>query len=116
MYFLFFAVQDTTSPTIMQCPQQAISQTSTTGSNVLVTFTQPTGQDNCGTATVVCTAMSPSNTQISLTLNTNQYQGSFPVGTSPVTCTATDGATPTPLTASCNFNVVGMSNDGLKFE
>ena len=105
-----FTVQDTTAPTFTNCPTQPISQVST-GTNTVVTFTRPTGQDNCGTPTVVCTAMSPSNTQITLSLTNTQYQGSFPVGTSPVTCTATDGATPTPLTASCNFNVVGMLNN-----
>ena len=99
----------------MQCPQQDITQLSTGGNAVLVTFAVPTGQDNCGTATVACTAMSPANSQITLSLSNNQYQGSFPVGTSPVTCTATDGASPAN-TAPCNFNVVGMSNDGLKFE
>ena len=103
--------QDTMEPTFTNCPTQPINQAST-GGNTLVTFTPPTGQDNCGTPTVACTATDPSNTAITLINNNNQLQGSFPVGTSPVTCTATDGATPTPLTADCNFNVVGMLKNG----
>ena len=88
--------------------------------HTLVTFARPTAQDNCVTVNVACTGRSPSNSVITISasgINYYNQQGSFPVGTSTVTCTATDGAL--SRTASCNFNVAvstGMLNDGLKFE
>ena len=113
--FFFSTAPDTTPPTFIQCPTQPITRAST-GVNTLVTFTEPTATDNCGTVNVACTAVSPSNTAIALTTIGNQEQGSFPVGTSTVTCTATDSANPA---ATCTFNVAvtqGMLNDVLKFK
>ena len=110
--FFYFTAPDTIPPTI-QCPQQPISQTST-GVNTLVTFARPTAQDNCVTVNVACTGRSPTNSVITISASgSNNQQGSFPVGSSTVTCTATDGAN---STASCNFDVTvstGMLNDGL---
>ena len=111
--FPFLIVPDTTLVPTIQCSQQPISQTST-GVNTLVTFARPTVQDNCVTVSVACTGRSPTNSVITIsTSGSNNQQGSFPVGTSTVTCTATDGAS---QTASCNFSVIGMLNEGLKFE
>ena len=114
LYYIFTA-PDTTPPTFTQCPTQPITQ-APTGANTLVTFTEPTATDNCGTVNVACTAVSPTNTAITLTTIGNQEQGFFPVGTSTVTCTATDSANPA---ATCTFNVAvtqGMLNDVLKFK
>lgn len=86
-------VQDTQPPTIT-CPANI---TAVTNQNVCtptgqtpcqtVTFPAPVVSDNCSGATVVCTPASGT---------------CFPVGTTTVACTATDGA---GNTASCNFAV-----------
>lgn len=103
-YLLFLTVPDTTPPIFIQCPQQPISQAKT-GVYTLVSFAQPAADDNCVTVIVACTAMSSTNTTITLFLspNGNQLQGSFPVGSSMVTCMATDEA---KHTTSCTFYVV----------
>ena len=105
--FPFFLTAPDTQPPTIACPGQPITQTSI-GVNTLVTFTRPTAEDDCGTVNVACTAWSPTNSAITLSVTGNQEdgfneQGSFPLGISTVVCTATDGAS---LTASCNLNVV----------
>lgn len=80
-------VVDTTSPTIT-CPANIIIQTANTGnSSVVVNYPPPTASDNCGAVTVICSPPSGS---------------SFPLGTTTVTCTATDGA---GNTATCSFTI-----------
>ena len=100
--FLLFTVPDTEPPSI-QCPQPTVNQAAPCGGTASVSFNQPTAQDNCGTVNIACTAFSPSGTAITINDFGNIEQGTFPVGTSAVTCTATDGAT---LTATCPINVI----------
>ncbi|MCI0745114.1 MAG: DUF5011 domain-containing protein, partial [Verrucomicrobia subdivision 3 bacterium] len=57
---------------------------------VAVTFANPVASDNCGLATIVCEPPSGST---------------FPVGTTTVTCTATD---PSGNNTSCSFNVTRL--------
>ncbi len=82
-------VTDSTPPSIT-CPASTFGVAAVScpvGVNAIVTYTAPTSSDNCGAAPVVCTPPSGS---------------AFPVGTTTVTCTATDGG---GNTATCSFNV-----------
>ena len=81
-------VNDTQLPTIT-CPSTVVAQTPSPGSSCAVaTFATPAASDNCPGATVQCVPPSGS---------------CFPLGSSTVTCTATDGA---GNKASCGFQVV----------
>ncbi len=66
-----------------------ITATATSAAGVVVTYVAPVGTDNCSGATTVLTSGLASGV-------------TFPIGTTPVTYTVTDGA---GLTASCTFNV-----------
>ncbi len=80
-------VNDTTAPTIAG-PANQVGVTNGVATTAVVNYPTPTASDNCGsTPTVVC--------------NPSGY--TFPLGTTTVNCTATDGA---GLTASCSFTVV----------
>jgi len=80
-------VNDIQAPTIT-CPGNITAQTaSVTDPCVTVTFPAPTASDNCAVATVVCSPASGS---------------CFPVGTTTVTCTATDTSSNTSM---CSFQV-----------
>jgi hypothetical protein len=84
------AIQDQQPPTIV-CPPDKIVTTAKPGDlTVPVTFPSPTIGDNCPGATVVCVPASGS---------------AFPLGTTTVTCTATDTS---GNTASCTFKVVAF--------
>jgi hypothetical protein len=76
-------VNDTQPPTLT-CPIHIT--TTTTGSCAVVTYTTPTASDNCGNPSVRCSP--PSGT-------------CFAVGTTTVTCTASDGVN----TSNCSFTV-----------
>jgi hypothetical protein len=76
---------DTIPPTIV-CPAN-ITVNSPNGVDCVVSYPSPTATDNCCVASLACVPASGST---------------FPVGTTPVTCTATDGA---GNTASCTFTV-----------
>jgi hypothetical protein len=76
-------VTDTQPPTIT-CP---INQSVDSGVPIVVNYTTPTGADNCPGVTVNCVPASGST---------------FPLGTTTVTCTATDAAS---STATCSFTV-----------
>lgn len=77
---------DVTAPVISNCPTD-VTVTATSGCSAAVNFTAPTATDNCGTAT----------------LTSNYSSGDvFPVGTTAVTYTATDGS---GNTSTCTFNV-----------
>jgi len=80
-------VQDVTPPTI-SCPAN-ISIVATSAAGAVVTYVAPVGTDNCSGATTALTAGLPSGS-------------TFPLGTTTVTHTVTDGA---GLTASCSFTV-----------
>ncbi|MBI3651277.1 MAG: HYR domain-containing protein [Acidobacteria bacterium] len=80
-------VNDTQPPTIA-CPPNQTAKTPAPGSTtVLVNYPAPTFSDNCAGASVACTPPSGST---------------FPVGTTTVTCTATDAA---KNQSSCSFTV-----------
>jgi hypothetical protein len=76
-------------PPQITCPSNvtAVAVTCPPSSNGIVTFPPPTASDNCPGVTTNCTPPSGS---------------SFPVGTTTVTCTATDAAA---KTAMCSFTV-----------
>jgi hypothetical protein len=81
-------VNDTQAPQIGACPANIVARTATLDSTCkTVTFTTPTASDNCPGVTVACSP--PSGT-------------CFAVGTTTVTCTATDTSS---NTASCSFTV-----------
>ena len=91
-------------PPTVQCPTVNPQTVNCGTPSTSLTFNQATGADNCGAVTVTHTAVSPTGTAITLTPIGNVLEsGTFPVGTSVVTATATDGA---GRTATCNFNVV----------
>ena len=80
---------DDTAPTLIGCPSN-MTKNADAGSctGAVVTYTSPTATDNCdATPTVVCVPASGST---------------FPVGTTPVICTATDDCGNSSM---CSFNV-----------
>ena len=94
---------DNQPPTI-QCPTITPQTVNCGTPSTTFTFNQAQGTDNCGAVTVTHTAVSPTGTAIPLQAIGNVLeQGTFPVGTSVVTATATDGS---GRTASCNVNVI----------
>ncbi len=82
------AVQDTQAPTIT-CPANKTQANDPNQCGAVVTYSSPTVSDNCPGVTVMCTPASGSF---------------FPVGTTTVTCTASD-ASPNSPNASCTFTV-----------
>ncbi|MEW6127478.1 MAG: HYR domain-containing protein [Acidobacteriota bacterium] len=99
-------VNDTQNPTLGACP--ANINATTGGSCASVTYTPPTVSDNCPGATVSC--VPPSGT-------------CFNLGTTTVTCTATDTAnntaqcaftvTVSPCTITCGANLTVSTDAGL---
>jgi hypothetical protein len=82
-------VQDTQAPTVT-CPANITVPNAPNTCSANVTYTTPTGTDNCpGTVTVNCSPASGS---------------SFPVGTTTVTCTASDISPDSP-NGTCTFTV-----------
>lgn len=79
-------VQDTQPPSIT-CPSNVTVVGTPGDPGAVVTFPPPTASDNCPGVTVVCSPASGST---------------FPVGTTTVTCTATDAS---GNTATCSFTV-----------
>jgi hypothetical protein len=74
-----FTVTDNTPPTLTLPPaMSATTGASTTACGTVVTLPPPTGSDNCGGVTIMCTGVPSGNL--------------FPVGTTTITCTATDGS------------------------
>ncbi|HEY5688066.1 MAG TPA: HYR domain-containing protein, partial [Yeosuana sp.] len=84
---------DTTPPAFSSCPTDISVNNDTGECGALVTWTQPVAGDNCEIA--------------SLTSNFNSGD-TFPVGTTTVTYTATDGA---GLTTDCSFDVIVTDNE-----
>jgi hypothetical protein len=78
-------VNDTQPPQITCAPNQTVPQDSVQGA--IVTYPSPTATDNCPGVTAAC---SPPSGSV------------FPLGTTTVTCTATDAS---GNTASCSFTV-----------
>lgn len=88
-----FTVIDNTSPTIV-CPAsftRVAGATCPIATNNVITYPDPTVSDNCPGASTVCNPPSGST---------------FPVGTTTVTCTATDAS---GNTATCSFAVTVAS-------
>ncbi len=79
-------VSDTQAPTII-CPANQVGVVS--NGTLAVSWPTPSATDNCATPTVVCNPTSGS---------------AFPLGTTTVTCTASDAASPAN-TAQCSFTV-----------
>ena len=80
-------VVDLTPPAIL-CPIQIVTNLPAGISNTVVNFALPVATDNCGTITPTCEPPSGSD---------------FPLGTTPVICTAVDGA---GNTNQCAFDVI----------
>jgi len=80
-------VTDNQNPTITSCPADITTFESSPGSGEATVNFNVTATDNSGSVTITCTHSSGD---------------SFPVGTTPVTCTATDESNNSAL---CNFNV-----------
>jgi hypothetical protein len=80
-------VVDNTPPTI-SCQANIIADFDPAVNGAVVTYTPPVGTDNCGGATTVRTGLASGST--------------FPLGTSTVSFTVTDGV---GLTATCSFKV-----------
>ena len=78
-------VTDNQNPVIGACPTNITAPATGGACSATATYTAPTATDNCGAAPVVCAPASGST---------------FAVGTTTVTCTATDGSS---NTASCTF-------------
>ena len=83
---LTVTVNDTQPPSIT-CPANVTSVSPVVGSGGVVTYPPPTASDNCPGVTTACTPPSGSM---------------FPIGTTTVTCTATDTS---GNTATCSFTV-----------
>jgi hypothetical protein len=79
-------VNDTTAPTI-SCPGDVVAFTDPNGTAKKVTYPAPDASDNCSGVTVECVPASGST---------------FPLGDTPVTCTATDTS---QNTAQCSFKI-----------
>ena len=85
---VMFLIGDTTPPTISGCPGTQTAVLSSGASSIAVSWTEPTASDNSGVVNLVG----------------NYAPGSsFPLGTTTVTYTATDGS---GNQASCSFQVV----------
>lgn len=87
-------INDTQSPTV-KCPMNVTQNTDPGVCTAVVTYTTPTGSDNCTLPAdaVVCSPASGT---------------AFTKGTTTVTCTVTDAAT---LTGSCTFTVTVVDNE-----
>jgi hypothetical protein len=85
-------VIDTTPPAISPCPATIVLTPPLGSPTAIATWTTPTATDNCSTPTVSCFA----NNQ------TVSSGAAFPVGTTLITCIASD---PAGNTANCSFNV-----------
>ncbi|MEW6127681.1 MAG: HYR domain-containing protein [Acidobacteriota bacterium] len=83
-------INDTQQPTI-NCPANKTVSTDANQCSAVVTYTSATATDNCpGVGTVTCTPPSGST---------------FQKGTTTVTCSVSDAATPTANSASCTFTI-----------
>lgn len=80
-------VLDSVSPTIT-CPGTVVENVPGGTLSAVVNFSTPTANDNCGSASVVCVPASGSV---------------FPLGTTTVVCTATDGSS---NEETCSFSVI----------
>lgn len=76
-----------TTPPLITCPADVVTQTAPGETSVAVSFSTPIATDYCSLVTVVCAPLPGT---------------SFPVGTNIVTCTATDASN---NTNSCQFTV-----------
>lgn len=73
-------------PLVITCPS-SLSVTASSAAGATVTYAAPTASGGCGTPSITCAPPSGST---------------FPIGTTPVTCTAFDACS---TTATCNFAI-----------
>ena len=99
-------VSDTIAPTIT-CPANIVTTTSPISCDTVVTFTSPTGSDNCGIASTVQTSGLASGALFPLGLTTNTFVVTDSAGnTSSCSFTVTvDDVTPPVLVCSSNISV-----------
>jgi len=83
-------VKDITPPVISCSPPGNLTFEPTCPAGAVVTYSNPVASDNCGVLSVVCSPASGST---------------FSIGTTTVTCTATDTATPVHNSSNCIFTV-----------
>lgn len=88
-------VTDNANPTVASCPTNMTVSTGLSSCNAVVTYTAPTFNDNCD------------GTGQAGTLSAGLASGAtFPLGTTPVSYTYTDGAGNGPITCSFSVTVV----------
>lgn len=92
-------VTDGTAPIITGCPANISAVNSLGQCGAIITWTQPSATDNCGSANLVQTAGPASGTL-------------FPIGTTTVTYTATDAA---GNVSTCQFTVTVTDNEAPTF-
>ncbi|MEP7336974.1 MAG: putative Ig domain-containing protein, partial [Acidobacteriota bacterium] len=96
-------VNDTQAPTIT-CPANITAPNDPNQCGAVVTYTTPTGSDNCNGAAGL--RSSPQGEPSPVTVNCSPASGSFfPVGMTTVTCTASD-ASPNSPDSTCAFTVL----------
>jgi gliding motility-associated-like protein len=88
-------VIDNEFPSVSDCPDNIVVSTDAGLCEAIVTWTVPTATDNCGVVTVT---------------STNNSGDVFPVGTTTVTYTFTDGANPANVSI-CTFTVTVVDNE-----
>src|SRR5207248_5141021 len=86
-------VIDNTKP-VISCPANITMTVSLGSNNAAVSYSSPTASDNCGVPTVNCSKASGS---------------SFPLGTTSVSCTATDSSN---NAGACAFTVTVLTPQG----
>jgi hypothetical protein len=93
----FIQVNDTWAPIIANCPVNPTAVVNPSTCTAVVNYNIPTASDNCS--------------GVGMVINNPAYQsgGTFPLGITPVTYTATDGSGNTTL-CSFNVNVTGTCN------
>jgi hypothetical protein len=84
-------VNDTQAPHVGTCPADIVKQVDPGQQTAVATFETPGASDNCPGVTIACSPASGA---------------AFPIGTTTVTCTATDGSS---NTSSCNFTVTVLT-------
>jgi hypothetical protein len=91
------SVRDSTPPTFSSCPENVIANTAKAQCSASVNYNVTAG-DNCPGVTIDCVGNNDAT-------DVSTSGGTFQLGVTEVTCTATDTATPTSYRAMCGFTV-----------
>jgi len=91
-----FTIEDTTAPTFTSCPGTTYHLSPAGRCTDAVSYSVTAG-DTCGSTAIACVGDNAGASSVT------SIGGSFPVGTTNVTCTATDDC---GLTSQCSFDVV----------